>query len=258
MTSGGSPIMLDCELLIDSPPHSGAWNMAVDEALLEAGVEGANPVLRWYQWDTATLSLGYFQKSDEWSASPSWSALPAVRRLSGGGAILHHHELTYSCVLPATHPLTNDPYQIYLAIHNAVIDVLRPLGFDVQLRASRFGKEGPAEAFLCFSRGDEMDVVIGTDKVLGSAQRRRRGAVLQHGSLVLRRSEFAPQFPGLFDLAPALDVALLLQALAGATASVLGNPVSKTSFEDSILERVQQLHDTKYLTLNWSRGNPLE
>lgn len=231
--------------------------MALDEALLEAAVAGAAPVLRWYQWEAATLSLGYFQKSDEWSASPSWSALPAVRRLSGGGAILHHHELTYSCVLPATHPLTNDPYQIYLAIHNAVIDVLCPLGFDVRLRASRFGKDSPAEAFLCFSRGDEMDVVIGTDKVLGSAQRRRRGAVLQHGSLVLRKTEAAPQFPGLFDLAPATDEADLLESLALATAGVLGEPLRSASFEETILERARQLHDEKYINLDWSRANPL-
>lgn len=246
-----------CHLIIDTPPHSGAWNMAVDEALLEAAVEGADPVLRWYQWDAATLSLGYFQKSVEWSTSPLWSALPAVRRLSGGGAILHHHELTYSCALPATHPLTNDPYQIYLAIHNAVIGVLRPLGFDVRLRGSRFGKDGPAEAFLCFSRGDEMDVVIGTDKVLGSAQRRRRGAVLQHGSLVLRKTETAPQFPGLFDLGQAINEAQLLELLALATAKVLGEPLRSTVFDQAILQRARQLHDEKYTTLEWSRGNPL-
>lgn len=231
--------------------------MAVDEALLEAAVNGAAPVLRWYQWDAATLSLGYFQKADECSTDPSWSALPVVRRLSGGGAILHHHELTYSCALPADHPLTHDPYQIYLAIHNAVISVLKPLGFDVRLRATRFGKDGPAEAFLCFSRGDEMDVVIGTDKVLGSAQRRRRGAVLQHGSLVLRKSEFAPQFPGLFDLAPANEERATLASLALATASVLGDTVSQAAFNPEIEQRARQLHDEKYVHLDWSRPNPL-
>lgn len=249
--------MPSSHLLIDSPPHSGAWNMAVDEALLEAAVEGTGPVLRWYQWDSATLSLGYFQDAAECQASPLWSALPVVRRLSGGGAILHHHELTYSCALPATHPLTNDPYQIYLALHNAVISVLRPLGFDVRLRGTRFGKDGAAEAFLCFSRGDDMDVVIGTDKVLGSAQRRRRGAVLQHGSLVLRKSDLAPQFPGLFDLASPVPEASLLEALSRATAEVLGETIATSPLDDQILQRARQLQDEKYSTLNWSRGNPL-
>lgn len=231
--------------------------MAVDEALLEAAVEGAGTVLRWYQWESATLSLGYFQSADEYTASPAWSQLPVVRRLSGGGAILHHHELTYSCALPASEPLTNDPYQIYLTMHNAVIEVLRPLGFDVRLRAARFGKDGPAEAFLCFSRGDEMDVVLGEFKVLGSAQRRRRGAVLQHGSLVLSKSDFTPQFPGLFDLAPAVDEHSLLSQLATATAQALGGIHNTAPLSESILERARQLHDEKYIKLDWSRANPL-
>lgn len=231
--------------------------MAVDEALLEAAVEDAGTVLRWYQWEAATLSLGYFQKAvDLPKNDQQWSALPVVRRLSGGGAILHHHELTYSCALPASHPLTNDPYQVYLAMHNAIIEVLRPLGFDVRLRATRFGKDGPAEAFLCFSRGDEMDVVIGTDKVLGSAQRRRRGAVLQHGSLVLRRSQLAPQFPGLFDLASDVDHPNLQQALALASARVLGEVVVTETLDAPILQRAQTLHDEKYKKLDWSRPNP--
>ncbi len=246
-----------CQLILDAPPHSGAWNMAVDEALLEAAVEGAGTVLRWYQWESATLSLGYFQDAAEYRASPSWSRLPAVRRLSGGGAILHHHELTYACALPASHPLTNDPYQIYLTLHNAVVNVLQPLGFDVRLRASRFGKDGQAEAFLCFGRGDEMDVVLGEYKVLGSAQRRRRGAVLQHGSLVLRQSEFAPQFPGLFDLAPEVPDSQLLPALANATAKALGEVIETAPLADSILQRARQLQDEKYGKLDWSRVNPL-
>lgn len=249
--------MTSCQLVIDEPPHSGAWNMAVDEALLEAAVEGAGTVLRWYQWDAATLSLGYFQDASECDANSAWSQRPVVRRLSGGGAILHHHELTYSCVLPASHPLTSDPYQIYLAIHNAAIACLQRLGFEVRLRATRFGKDGPAEAFLCFSRGDEMDVVLGSHKVLGSAQRRRRGAVLQHGSLVLRKSEFAPQFPGLFDLGPTVSEAKLLEMLSLNTAQALGKTVFTAPFDDQLLQRAQQLHDEKYTRLDWSRANPL-
>lgn len=247
-----------CTLIIDVPPHPGAWNMAVDEALLEAAVAGAEPVVRWYQWEVATLSLGYFQQPDDATLrDPRWSGLPVVRRLSGGGAILHHHELTYSCALPASHLLTNDPYQIYLAFHNAIINVLRPMGFDVRLRKTRFGKDGPAEAFLCFQRGDEMDVVIGTDKVLGSAQRRRRGAVLQHGSLVLRRSEFAPQFPGLFDLSSEADEVKLVKSLGEATVRVLGKPRIATGFDDQILTRARELHIEKYLQLDWSKPNPI-
>lgn len=249
--------MPNCHVIIDVPAHSGAWNMAVDEALLEAAIESEQTVLRWYQWDAATLSLGYFQAADETLANPDWAGLPIVRRLSGGGAILHEHELTYSCALPATHPRTNDPYQLYLDVHNALIEVLRLRGFDVNLRATRFGKDGPAEAFLCFSRGDEMDIVLGTHKVLGSAQRRRRGAVLQHGSLVLRRSTHAPQFPGLFDLGGTTSESELLEEMAQAMGTILGPDQVRGEFNSQILQRAQELHDERYLTLDWSRGNPL-
>ncbi|MDB5390829.1 MAG: lipM [Planctomycetaceae bacterium] len=246
-----------CQVVLDTPARSGAWNMAMDEALLEAVVEGADTFLRWYQWNEATLSLGYFQPPEDAHADPSWAGLPIVRRLSGGGAIIHEHELTYSCALPATHSRTNDPYQLYLDVHEALIQVFRSHDFDVQLRGTRFGKEGPAEAFLCFSRGDEMDVVWRGHKVLGSAQRRRRGAILQHGSLVLRKSAHAPQFPGLFDLGQAVDVSELLEEMAQAVGRILGPQQVRTSFNPAILKRAQQLHDDRYLTLAWSRGNPL-
>jgi len=248
--------MVSCHVVIDTPAHSGAWNMALDEALLEAAVAGAGPFLRWYQWDQATLSLGYFQATDTWQAEPVWSKLPVVRRLSGGGAILHEHELTYSCALPADHPRTGDPYQIYLDVHQALIEVLQSHGYDVKLRQTRFGKDGPAEAFLCFSRGDEMDIVLGPHKVLGSAQRRRRGAVLQHGSLVYRRSEYAPQFPGLFDLGTEMNLESLQKELAEAMISILGPEESRAPFSPQILQRARELHE-RYLTLDWSRSNPL-
>lgn len=250
--------MLPLHVLIDPTPRSGAWNMAVDEALLESAVEGRLACVRWYQWDAATLSLGYFQATDESLAQPDWVTLPVVRRLSGGGAILHQHELTYSCALPPTHPRTVDPFQLYLDVHGALIQVLRGRGYDVQLRGSRFGKEGAGEAFLCFSRGDEMDVVLGPHKVLGSAQRRRKGAVLQHGSLVLRRSPYAPQFPGLFDLGGEMDVTLLRQELVEAMKPVLGQEFITETLDSKILFRAQQLHDERYTTLDWSRKNPLQ
>jgi lipoate-protein ligase A len=249
--------MPHCQVVIDQSARSGAWNMALDEALLESVIEGGDTFLRWYQWEEATLSLGYFQTPEEILSNPAWTGLPVVRRLSGGGAILHEHELTYSCALPATHPRTSDFYQLYLDVHAGLIEILRSHGFDVNLRGTRFGKGGPAEAFLCFSRGDEMDVVWGTHKVLGSAQRRRKGAVLQHGSLVLRRSPAAPQFPGLFDLGGETDIHELLEQMAQTMGEILGPEQVRSDFSPEIMHRAQQLHDERYVSLDWSRGNPL-
>jgi hypothetical protein len=152
--------------------------MAVDETLLDSAAEGICTV-RWYRWEQATLSLGYFQSQEEALADSRLRDLPIVRRLSGGGAIVHHHELTYSCAVPALHPLAAAPRRLYSAVHEGIIGVLAEFGYEAALR----GTNAPAlgAEYLCFGRMDDFDVVMGGHKVLGSAQRRRKGAVLQHG-----------------------------------------------------------------------------
>ncbi len=97
------PSAFSCRLLID-PPGAGAWNMAVDEMLLEWSAAQGGCCLRLYGWREATLSLGYFQEyADRAGHGPSRNC-PVVRRLTGGGAIVHDAELTYSLVVPGGHP----------------------------------------------------------------------------------------------------------------------------------------------------------
>ena len=220
--------------------------MAVDEALLEAAVESGQAAVRWYRWTDPTRSLGYFQKPDDAPELPGGESLAVVRRLSGGGAILHHHELTYSCVLPAGHPLVQDPHQLYVAVHDRIISILARFGIEATRRGNNV--EGTvADAFLCFARGDACDVVCRGQKILGSAQRRRRGAVLQHGSLVLRRSAHAPQFAGAYDLAElqhsedADRTAELLAALAQGLAEFLPEASWRESIEQSAARRALQI-----------------
>ena len=172
--------------------------MAVDETLLESALNDGVCTARVYEWDQATLSLGYFQKPAEALADARWRDLPVVRRLSGGGAIVHHHELTYSLAVPPDHPDASDPSAIYSAVHEAIVTRLAAAGVSLAIRGTLLPERN--SAFLCFARGDAMDVVLGPNKVLGSAQRRRRGAILQHGSLVLKASTFAPEVPGLTEL----------------------------------------------------------
>jgi len=206
-----------CRVIVDPVPGSGEWNMAVDEALLESAVAGGACATRWYRWNQATLSIGYFQTADEAHRDGHLHRLPVVRRLTGGGAIVHHHELTYSCTLPARHPLARNVRDLYLAVHETIIRVLAGFKFDAGLRGN--GDAGRRGAFLCFGRGDDFDVVMSGCKILGSAQRRRKGAVLQHGSLLLRRSEWASEFPGVFDCAghdvPEADLVAQLSRAVG-------------------------------------------
>jgi len=162
--------------------------MARDEALLRAVEQGrTGPTLRLYRWTPPTISLGYFQLYADYEALPSPAGdLPVVRRLTGGGAILHDLELTYSLTLPLNHPaLARGPNHLYELAHDAVIDALAGLALEAH-RDGFTDDSGPRRGpFFCFARRHQLDVLVGPDKIAGSAQRRTRSAVLQHGSIVL-------------------------------------------------------------------------
>ena len=190
---------LECRLLID-PPASGAWNMAVDEMLLEWSAEHGGCCWRMYGWQEPTVSLGYFQKHTERRQHTASLPCPAVRRLTGGGAIIHDAELTYSLVVPAGHPLAKRRDSLYETIHGGLIDVLTDFAIRATLCQDPPSRKGSDEPFLCFQRRAPGDVVVGRTKIAGSAQRRRRGAVLQHGSVLLRRSQAALELDALEDV----------------------------------------------------------
>ena len=128
---------------------------------------GASTV-RWYRWETSTVSLGYFQDAKAAALLPALRSLPVVRRLTGGGAILHHHEWTYSCALPATHPLAATPSRIYELVHETMIDVLSERGVRSSALRGSAGTGDNAQ-FLCFGRGDPRDIVFEGHKIVGSA-----------------------------------------------------------------------------------------
>src|SRR5690606_37813781 len=127
---------------------------------------------------------------------------------SGGGALLHDRELTYSLSLPAVHPAARQPPVIYDRMHRALIGVLAAHGIHADLWGSSAGDDEPApygaKPFPCFTRRTAVDVVLpaadgATVKIAGSAQRRRRGALLQHGALLLAASPAAPELAGLLE-----------------------------------------------------------
>jgi lipoate-protein ligase A len=170
---------------------NGPTNMARDEALLiRVGRSESPPTLRLYQWNPPTISLGYFQRfADYASLAPPAGALPVVRRLTGGGAILHDLELTYSLILPSDHRLlAKGTNRLYELVHDAVIACLGSQGTALSMSAAPAEKRRSPQArgpFFCFERRHRYDVLFGKDKIAGSAQRRRRDAVLQHGSIIL-------------------------------------------------------------------------
>jgi lipoate-protein ligase A len=187
-------------LLID-PPSAGAWNMAVDEVLLEWSAAGGGCCWRFYRWSEPTLSLGYFQPYDDRLQHAPSRNCPAVRRLTGGGAIVHDAELTYSLVVPGGHPLAVRRNLLYETVHASLIEVLADLGISATLYEQPDHRSRRRQPLLCFQRRAPGDVLVGPTKIAGSAQRRRRGAVLQHGSVLLGRSDAAPELAALEDLA---------------------------------------------------------
>ncbi len=214
---GLTVILPDADVIVDSIPSTGRFNMAMDAVLLGLGAERDRSVVRIYRWSEPTVTLGYFQNGTA-SHESSFPQLPCVRRLTGGGAILHDRELTYSCIVPASHPMRQNPSELYSIVHQAIIAVLARCGAVSCLRHEFVPRQlavtseadsaspSPAEPFLCFQRSNPNDIVhAGGIKIVGSAQRRRRGVTLQHGSILLAASEFSSSLPGIAELCPGFE-----------------------------------------------------
>lgn len=188
--------------MIVDPALPGPFNMAVDQVLLEdCGASGV-ATFRLYRWRPATLSLGYFQPLTARAGHPPSCELDLVRRATGGGAIIHDRELTYSLVVPLDDRWSARHRELVDMVHGVIIESLA--GWGAHCRAWGHDREreaAPSErAFLCFQRRSPGDLVVDGHKVCGSAQRRDRRALLQHGSILLRQSTHAPELPGVADL----------------------------------------------------------
>lgn len=174
-------------LLIEDSPRSGAANMAVDEAIADAAATGAvPPTLRFYRWSSPTVSLGRHQKlADVDETQTAARGYYLVRRATGGRAILHVDELTYSVAGPTADPhMAGGVMDAYLRFSNALLSGLSTLG----LRAEKAGgrtRAGRDLSAACFETPSAYEITAGGRKLMGSAQSRRKGYVLQHGSLPL-------------------------------------------------------------------------
>ena len=169
--------------LLDTPPAPGAWNMGVDEALAESVAAGGAPVLRFYRWSPACLSLGRNQPARGRYDLDALAArgIDVVRRPTGGRAVLHHRELTYSVAVPDG--ALGSPRAAYSAINRALVAGLRRMGAPAALHPPT-GRRAPVPSLApCFAEPVEGEVVAAGRKLVGSAQRRVEGVVLQHGSL---------------------------------------------------------------------------
>lgn len=173
--------------LLITPPARGAWNMAVDEAILEAAGSGkSRPTLRLYAWNPACLSLGYAQSfADVDLARLRARGWEVVRRATGGRAILHTDELTYSVTAPPEEPrVAGTVLESYQRLARALVWAVHALGLPVEME-EHAAPSSAAKGPVCFEVPSAYEIVVEGKKLVGSAQARKREGVLQHGTFPL-------------------------------------------------------------------------
>jgi lipoate-protein ligase A len=190
---GRSGIMAAQWRFISSGRQDPAYNMAVDEAILTAHSEGkVPPTVRFYGWNPATLSIGYFQKAaDEINFEQlALEGLGFVRRPTGGRAVLHDRELTYSIIVAENYPgIPRSVTEAYRVLSEGLVHGFQKLGLDAEMvqLASDEDKDKYASmgSAACFDSPSWYELVVEGRKIAGSAQTRQKQVVLQHGSILL-------------------------------------------------------------------------
>jgi lipoate-protein ligase A len=260
-------------LIDDREPEEGAWNMAVDEMLFAAAEEGRaeGPILRLYAWRPWCLSIGYHQELRE--ACDRDHCLKAgydvVRRLTGGKAVLHADEITYSVV--ARHD--EAPFAgaglagTYGLVADALAESLKILGLKVTMtmRPLRIPPKGGAPCFLVPS---EKEILVEGRKVVGSAQRRGAKAFLQHGAVPLhldyeelaratgqgaeRVDMYRKAFAGVSDVNPAVDGDALREALARGFRRTFGTEWTERSLREGERREAEKIRAERYASRAWT------
>jgi len=236
-------------------PARGAWNMAVDEALMDSARSGQT-TLRFYGWEPGCLSFGRNQTArDRYDgAETARRGFDVVRRPTGGRSVLHHRELTYSVTAPAE--IWGGLREAYARINRALAAGLREIGVDASVSSGKPGNPIPRPTVrACFRDPLPGEVTVRDRKLIGSAQWRERGALLQHGSLLIHNDQAVveelriggppPQevpASGLAELLdPLPDPTDLATILATAFGLELGVPVEGQALDREELEVAEKL-----------------
>ncbi|MCT1925924.1 lipoate--protein ligase family protein [Staphylococcus pasteuri] len=168
------------------------YNMAMDEALLNFVSRGQiDPVIRFYTWNPATLSIGYFQrlKKEIDIEKVKEKGYELVRRQTGGRGVLHDKELTYSVIVPESHPkMPTTVTEAYRVISQGLLEGFKNLGFETYFAVPRSKEEREKlkqpRSSVCFDAPSWYELVVEGRKIAGSAQTRQKGVILQHGSIL--------------------------------------------------------------------------
>ncbi len=182
---------------INSGKCSPSYNMALDEALLEWHSRGEiGPVLRFYEWDPATLSIGYFQSVEKEIDLDAVEkhGLGFVRRPTGGRGVLHEHELTYSVIVTEEYPgMPETVTEAYRVLSGGLLEGFRNLGLQAEFSVPDSKEQNDylkkPKSAVCFDAPSWYELLVEGKKVAGSAQTRQKGVILQHGAILLGLDE---------------------------------------------------------------------
>lgn len=229
--------------IVDTGIQNGAMNMAIDEAILTAHAEGkVPPTLRFYGWSPAALTLGYFQKagSEVDIEACARQGIDVVRRLTGGRAVLHDSELTYSIVVRENDPLIPKTITAsYRYFSQGLLAGLAHLGIAARMSmpAAAYGqvKNKRHSSAACFDSPSHYEITCEGRKLVGSAQVRKSGVILQHGSILLDCSP--EKLVSTFKLPSAEKRLLMAEMLSRRVTSIRqikGEAVSREELRDAI------------------------
>ncbi len=259
---------------IDSGTHGAAFNMALDEAIATAVRRGISaPTLRLYGWNQVSISIGCFQKAADINvACCRENGIPIVRRLTGGRAVCHHDEITYSfSTQTSTGPFSYGLFDSYKKISAALTDALTLLGVTAQRetgkRKPKVSGQGPTyHNPLCFCSVSYGEISVGEAKVIGSAQKRWTDGLFQQGSIPFTVDEYLvsmlfEQFAivtggrpvtGLKYLLPALSRDELKDAIRTAFEEFFQIALIDATPSEKELSRAYDLESKKYLNDAWT------
>jgi len=243
--------------LIEDGAFPGAWNMAIDEALLEGARESGVPVLRFYSWNPACVSIGRLQKVPEVVTK---STFDWVRRPTGGRAVLHQHEVTYCAVIPENY-LAKENRSVIGAYHwlsQGFIAGLETLDIQAELAPAHRGQQ---MADNCFSAPAQCDFVVDERKLIGAAQCRKYGIILQHGSILMHIDAQSWQTAldssmhdavSLEELGLCVDKSRIATALAKGLQQRWDVNFDKSELTENENVMADQLHHIKYSQASWN------
>jgi lipoyl(octanoyl) transferase len=267
---------------IDSGNCSPSFNMAMDEALLNWHSKGEiPPIIRFYGWNPPTLSIGYFQKAEKEINLDEVKKQGAgfVRRPTGGRAVLHEHELTYSVIVTEEHPdMPKTVTEAYRVISEGVLRGFQNLGLEAYFAVPRTDSEKAAlkepRSSVCFDAPSWYELVVEGRKVAGSAQTRQKGVILQHGSILLdldndklfsmfnfpsdrvkerMMKSFKEKAVAIHDLTERrIDILEAKEAFKHGFAEGLGIELKPYSLSEKQLEEINDLAKTKYESDDWN------